>query len=77
MLHDVEPCVTGFTYPNLLKVCQEIDIKLTMEQITQVERDTVTQANGTNVLKPRARRIGASQCKAAHRQKRRINLGSA
>ena len=30
------------TYPDLLKVCQEIDTKITMEQITQVERDTIT-----------------------------------
>ena len=53
------------SYPDLLKVCQEIDIKITTEQITQVERDTITQAKGTNFFKHRAGRIGASQCKAA------------
>ena len=53
------------TYPELPKVCQEIDIKITKEQITQVERDTITQAKGTNLFKHWAGRIGASQCKAA------------
>ena len=53
------------TYPDLLKVCQEIDINITTEQITQVERDTITQAKGTIFFKHRAERIGASQCKAA------------
>ena len=53
------------TYPVVLKVCQEIDIKITTEQITQVERDTITYAEGTNFFKHRAGRIGASQCKTA------------
>ena len=52
-------------FPDLLKVCQEIDIKITTEQITQVERDTITQAKGANFFKHRAGRIGASQCKDA------------
>ena len=53
------------TYPDLLQVCQEIDIKITMQQITQVERDTIAQAKGTNFFKYRSGRIGASQCKVA------------
>ena len=53
------------TYPDILKVCQGIDIKITTEQITQAESDTITQANGTNFFKHRIGRIDASQCKAA------------
>ena len=51
------------TYPDLLTVCQGIDIKITTEQITQAESDTITQAKGTNFFKHRIGRIGASQCK--------------
>lgn len=53
------------TYPELVKTCQEVNIEITKEQITQVERDTITQAKGNNFFKHRAGRIGASQCKAA------------
>ena len=53
------------THTDLLKVCQEIDIKITTEQITQIERDTITQAKGTSFFKHSAGRIGSSQCKAA------------
>lgn len=48
------------TYPDLLKVCQGTDIKITTEQITQAESDTITQAKGTNFFKHRIGRIGAS-----------------
>ena len=54
------------TYPDLLMVCQGIDIKITTEQITQAESDTITQAKGTNFFKHRIGRTGASQCKAAY-----------
>ena len=40
-------------------------MKITTEQITQAESDTITQAKGTNFFKHRIGRIGASQCKAA------------
>ena len=52
-------------YPELLKACHEVDIKITKEQITQVERDSVTQAKGNSFFRHRAGRIGASQSKAA------------
>lgn len=53
------------SYPELLKACHEVDIEITKEQITQVERDTVTQAKGNSFFRHRAGRIGASQSKAA------------
>ena len=52
-------------YPELLKACHEVDIKITKEQITQAERDSVTQAKGNSFFRHRAARIGASQSKAA------------
>ena len=55
----------NLSYPELLKACHEVDIKITMEQITQVERDSVTQAKGNSFFRHRAGRIGASQSKAA------------
>ena len=53
-------------YPELLKACHEVDIKITKEQITQVERDSVTQAKGNSFFRHRAGRIGASQSKTAY-----------
>ena len=38
-------------YPELLKACHEVDIKITKEQITQVERDSVTQAKGNSFFR--------------------------
>ena len=49
----------------MVKVCQEVKIELSKEQIAQVERDTISQAKGNNFFKHRAGRIGASQSKAA------------
>lgn len=51
-------------YNDLVKVCQEIKIEITKEQIDQVQKDTVKQAKGNNFFKHRAGRIGASQSKA-------------
>ena len=53
------------SYPELVKVCQEVKIELSKEQIAEVERDTISQAKGTNFFKHRAGRIGASQSKPA------------
>lgn len=52
------------TYPGLLKVCSNVKVQLSKEQIEQVERDTISQARGNNFFKHRAGRIGASQSKA-------------
>ena len=53
------------SYPELLKVCKEVKIEVSRDQIDQVERDTRSQAKGNNFFKHRAGRIGASQSKAA------------
>ena len=53
------------TYPELIKVCQEIEIKISKDQIQQIERDTIKQSKGHNFFKHRAGRIGASQSKSA------------
>ena len=42
-----------------------MDIKITKEQITQVERVSVTQAKGNSFFRHRAGRIGPSESKAA------------
>lgn len=55
----------NLSYPELVKVCQEVNIELFKEQIAQVERDTISQAKGNNFFKHRAGRTGASQTKAA------------
>ena len=52
------------SYPELVKVCQEVKIELTREQMAQVEGDTISQAKGNGFFKHRAGRIGASQSKA-------------
>ena len=53
------------TYPELLKVCNDVKVELSKEQIKAVERDTRSQAKGNNFFKHRSGRIGASQSKAA------------
>ena len=47
-------------YPELLKACHEVDIKITKKQITQAERDSITQAKVNSFFRHRAGRIGAS-----------------
>ena len=53
------------SYNELIKLCQSTNIDITEEQIAQVQKDTISQASGTNFFKHRAGRIGASQSKAA------------
>ena len=45
--------------------CHEQKIVLSAEQISQIEKDTRDQAQGTNFFKHRTGRIGASQSKQA------------
>ena len=45
------------SYPEFLKACHEMDIKIIKEQITQVERDSVTQAKGNSFFRHRAARL--------------------
>ena len=42
------------SYPEFLKACHKMDIKIIKEQITQVERDSVTQAKGNSFFRHRA-----------------------
>ena len=51
----------NFTYPELLKVCNDVEVELSKEQIKAVERYTRSQAKGN---KHRPGRIGTSQSKA-------------
>ncbi|KAK2552470.1 hypothetical protein P5673_026562 [Acropora cervicornis] len=52
----------NFTYPELLKVCNDVEVELSKEQIKAVERDTRSQAKGN---KHRSGRIGTSQSTAS------------
>lgn len=52
-------------YPESLEVCSKQEIKLSDNEITQIEKDTRTQSQGANFFKHRAGRIGASQSKQA------------
>ena len=52
------------TYPELLKVCNDVKVELSKEQIKAVERHTISQVRGNNSFKHRSGRIGASQSKA-------------
>lgn len=52
----------NFTFPELLKVCNDVEVTLSKEQIKAVERDTRSQAKGN---KHRSGRIGTSQSKAS------------
>ena len=53
------------SYPDLINLCKETKIKISSEEIAQIERDTINQAKGKAFFKHRAGRIGASQSKAA------------
>lgn len=53
------------SYPDLINVCKKTTIEISSEEITQIERDSITQAKGNTFFKHRAGRIGASQSKAA------------
>jgi hypothetical protein len=53
------------TYSELLQVCHEQKVVLSAEQMSQIEKDTRDQAQGTNFFKHRDGRIGASQSKQA------------
>lgn len=48
------------SYPDHLKVCQDIDIWITKDQVNQIERDTLKQAKWHNFFKYRAGRNKAS-----------------
>ena len=52
------------SYPELLKKCNEVEIKLTENEIFAIERDTFDQAAGKSFFRHRAGRIGASRCHA-------------
>ena len=52
----------NFTFPELLKVCNDVEVELSKEQIKAVEKDTRSQAKGN---KHRSGRIGTSQSKAS------------
>ena len=52
----------NFTFPELLKVCNDVEVELSKELIKAVEKDTRSQAKGN---KHRSGRIGTSQSKAS------------
>ena len=52
------------SYPELLKKCNEVEIKLTENEIFPIERDTFDQAAGKSFFRHHAGRIGASRCHA-------------
>ena len=52
------------SYPELLKKCNEVEIKLTENEIFAIERDTFDQAAGKSFFRHHAGRIGASRCHA-------------
>ena len=65
-VHDLaDPKYQDLDYSELLRVCLETEITLSKDQISQIERDTITQSQGSNFFKHRAGRIGASQSKQA------------
>ena len=43
----------NFTYPELLKVCNDVKVELSKEQMKAVERDTRSQAKGNKLFKHR------------------------
>ena len=55
----------NLTYPELLKICNDVTVELSKEKIEQVERDTISQAKGNSFFRHRAGRTRASQGKAA------------
>ena len=52
------------SYPELLKKCSEVEIKLTENEIFAIESDTIDQAAGKPFFRHRTGRIGASRCHA-------------
>ena len=57
--------IQDLDYPELLEVCSKQEIKLSDNEITQIEKDTRTQSQGANFFKHRAGEIKASQSKQA------------
>ena len=53
------------TYPELLDVCNTVNVELTDKNIKVIEKETVDQAKGGAFSLHWAGRIGASRCKAA------------
>ena len=47
-------------FPELLKLCSNVNLDISDEQIKQVEKDTRSQAKGSGFFRHRAGRIGAS-----------------
>ena len=47
-------------FPELLKLCLNVNLDISDEQIKQVEKDTRSQAKGSGFFRHRAGRIGAS-----------------
>lgn len=65
-IHDLStPQYQELTYLELLQICHEKEIILSDDQISQIEKDTRAQSQGTDFFKHRAGRIGASQSKQA------------
>ena len=60
-----DPKYQDLQYPELLEVCSKQEIKLSDDEISQIEKDTRTQSLGSNFFKHRAGSIGASQSKQA------------
>ena len=49
----------NLSYTDLLKKCFEVEISLSSEDISHIERDTQSQANGSAFFRHKAGRIGA------------------
>ena len=65
-VHDLsDPKYQDLEYPELLEVCSKQEIKLSDNEITQIEKGTRTQSQGANFFKHRAGSVGASQSKQA------------
>ena len=52
-------------YANLLKECENIQLRISDAEIQLIERETLNQARESSFYRHRAGRIGASQSKAA------------
>ena len=57
----------NLSYTDLLKKCFDVEISLSSEDISRIERDTQSQANGSAFFRHRAGRIGASMSGAVCR----------
>ncbi|XP_078382523.1 uncharacterized protein LOC144665209 [Oculina patagonica] len=55
----------GLDYPDLIKMCVQVNLGVTEEHINKVEVNTRDQASGSGFYRHRAGRIGASQCSSA------------